>query len=177
LRRFLDRLYTASGALAAVCLAAIAAVMLAQAGMREFGFLLRGADDIVAWLCAASAFLALGHTFRRGELVRIGLVVERLPPRVRRPLALSALALTVVFVGYMLYAVARFVFESWKFNEVAQGLIQIPIWIPQASFVLGAAILFVAVLDEFVVLARGGKPAYEAAEEDRRARKDFTETL
>jgi TRAP-type C4-dicarboxylate transport system permease small subunit len=177
LRRFLDRLYTASGALAAVCLAAIAAVMLAQAGMREFGFLLRGADDIVAWLCAASAFLALGHTFRRGELVRIGLVVDRLPPRVRRPLALAALALTVAFVGYMLYAVARFVFESWKFNEVAQGLIQIPIWIPQASFVLGAAILFVAVLDEFVVLARGGKPAYEAAEEDRRARKDFTETL
>jgi TRAP-type C4-dicarboxylate transport system permease small subunit len=177
LRRFLDRLYTASGALAAVCLAAIAAVMLAQAGMREFGFLLRGADDIVAWLCAASAFLALGHTFRRGELVRIGLVVDRLPPRVRRPLALAALALTVAFVGYMLYAVARFVFESWKFNEVAQGLIQIPIWIPQASFVLGAAILFVAVLDEFVVLVRGGKPAYEAAEEDRRARKDFTETL
>ena len=151
--------------------------MLAQAAMREFGMLLRGADDIVSWLCAASAFLALGYTFRRGELVRIGLLIERLPPRVRRPVALSALAVTVAFVGYMLYAAASFVFESWKFSEVAQGLIQIPIWIPQMSFVLGAAILFVAVLDEFVVLARGGKPAYEAAEEDRRARKDFSETV
>jgi TRAP-type C4-dicarboxylate transport system permease small subunit len=60
---------------------------------------------------------------------------------------------------------------------VAQGLIQIPIWIPQMSFVAGAVILLVAVLDEFVVLARGGKPAYEAAEEERRVRKDFTETL
>jgi TRAP-type C4-dicarboxylate transport system permease small subunit len=177
LRRFLDRLYAASGGLAAVCLAAIAVVMLAQAGMRELGMLLRGADDIVAWLCAASAFLALGHTFRRGELVRIGLLVDHLPPRVRRPLALGALGVTLAFVGYMAYAVARFVLESWQFNEVAQGLIQIPIWIPQMSFVLGALILFIAVLDEFVVLARGGKPAYEAAEEDRRARKDFTETL
>ena len=45
------------------------------------------------------------------------------------------------------------------------------------SFVLGALVLFIAVLDEFVVLAGGGKPAYEAAEEDRRARKDFSETL
>jgi TRAP-type C4-dicarboxylate transport system permease small subunit len=151
--------------------------MLAQAGMRELGMLFRGADDIVAWLCAASAFLALGHTFRRGELVRIGLLVDQLPPRVRRPLALAALAMALAFVGYMLYAVVRFVFESWKFNEVAQGLIQIPIWIPQMSFVLGAAILFVAVLDEFVVLARGGTPAYEAAEAERRARKDFSETL
>jgi TRAP-type C4-dicarboxylate transport system permease small subunit len=177
LRRFLDRLYAAAGSAAAVCLAAIAVVMLAQAGMRELGMLFRGADDIVAWLCAATAFLALGHTFRRGELVRIGLLVDHLPPRARRPLALSALAVTVVFAGYMAYAVMRFVYESWKFNEVAQGLIQIPIWIPQMSFALGAAILFVAVLDEFVVLARGGKPAYEAAEEERRARKDFSETL
>jgi TRAP-type C4-dicarboxylate transport system permease small subunit len=177
LRRFLDRLYAASGAAAAVCLAAIAAVMLLQAGMREFGLLLRGGDDIVAWFCAASAFLALGHTFRRGELVRVGLVVEQLPPRARRRAAIAALAVTVLFVGYMVYAVLRFVYDSWRFNEVAQGLIQIPIWVPQTSFVLGAVVLFIAVLDEFVVLLRGGKPAYQAAEEDRRSRKDFSESL
>jgi TRAP-type C4-dicarboxylate transport system permease small subunit len=177
LRRFLDRLYDAAGALAAVCLASIAVVMLAQAAMREFGTLFRGADDIVGWLCAASAFLALGHTFRRGELVRVGLVIDHLPRRLRRALAIAALAIAVLFVGYMAYAVIRFVYESWQFEEVAQGLIQIPIWIPQMSFVLGVAVFLVAVLDEFVVLARGGKPAYEAAEEDRRARKDFSETL
>jgi TRAP-type C4-dicarboxylate transport system permease small subunit len=177
LRRFLDRLYAASGALAALCLAGIAVVMLAQAGMREFGLLLRGADDIVSWLCAATAFLALGHTFRRGELVRVGLLIERLALGPRRALALAALGLTVLFCGYMLYAAARFVYDSWRFAEVAQGLIQIPIWIPQASFVAGAAILFVAVLDEFVVLVRGGTPAYQAAEDERRANKDFSETL
>lgn len=177
MRRFLERLYAASGALAAVCLASIALVMLAQAGMREFGFLLRGADDIVGWLCAATAFLALGHTFRRGELVRVGLLIEHLPPGLRRRFALAALGITVVFTGYMVYAVVHFVYESWKFNEVAQGLIQIPIWIPQLSFAAGVVILFVAVLDEFVVLVGGGTPAYQAAEDERRASKDFSETL
>ena len=177
MRRFLDRLYAASGALAAISLASIAVVMLAQAGMREMGLLFRGADDIVAWLCAASAFLALGHTFRRGELVRVGLLIERLPPGPRRAFAIGALGITVLFCGYMLYAVLRFVYESWKFNEVAQGLIQIPIWIPQSAFAVGATILFIAVLDEFVVLAGGGTPAYQAAEDQRRADKDFSETL
>jgi TRAP-type C4-dicarboxylate transport system permease small subunit len=177
LRRFLDRLYAASGALAAVCLALIALVMLLQAGMRELGLLFRGADDIVAWLCAASAFLALAHTFRRGELVRVGLVIERLPTRPRRAAALAALGLTVLFVGYMVYAVFRFVYQSWLFDEVAQGLIAIPIWIPQLSFAVGALVLFIAVLDEFVVLVRGGKPAYQAAEEARAASKDFSESL
>jgi hypothetical protein len=38
-------------------------------------------------------------------------------------------------------------------------------------------VFLVAVVDEFVVMLRGGKPAFEAAEEDRRARKDFSETL
>jgi len=177
LRRFLDRLYDAAGAAAAVCLASIAAVMLAQAAMREFGYLFRGADDIVAWLCAASAFLALGHTFRRGELVRVGIVIDHLPPGVRRPVGIGALFIAVAFVAYMAYAVLRFVYESWAFKEVAQGLIQIPIWIPQMSFVLGVLVLLIAVVDEFIVMVGGGKPAFEVAEEDRRARKDFSESL
>jgi len=47
----------------------------------------------------------------------------------------------------------------------------------RTSFVAGALILFVAVLDEFVLLARGHTPAYEAAERERIERKDFTEAL
>ena len=94
MRRFLDRLYDASGALAAVCLAGICVLMLAQAGGREFGLLIRGADDITAWLCAAAAFLALGHTFRHGELVRVGLWIDMLGPELRRYAELLALTLT-----------------------------------------------------------------------------------
>lgn len=175
MRRFLDRLYAASGVLAAACLASIAVVMLAQAGMREVGLLLRGADDIVGWLCAASAFLALGTTFRHGELVRVGLLIDRLAPAARRRAELGALGLAVLAAGYILWASANFVYESWQFEEVAQGLIQIPIWIPQTSFVAGALVFFVALLDEFVVLAAGGTPAYRRAEETQRAPPETTE--
>lgn len=169
MRRFLDRLYTASGVLAAACLASIAVVMLAQAAMREAGLLLRGADDIVGWLCAASAFLALGYTFRHGELVRVGLLIDRLPPAARRRAEIGALGLAVLVGGYIFWAAANFVYESWIFEEVAQGLIQLPIWIPQMSFVAGALVFFIALLDEFVVLAAGGTPAYRRAEEVHRS--------
>jgi len=177
LRRFLDRLYAASGAAAAVCLGGIAAVMLLQAGMRAAGLLLRGADDIVAWLCAASAFLALGYTFRHGDLVRVSLLLERLAPRMRQRAEVACLAAALVVTGYIAWSAASFVYESWQLGELAQGLIQIPIWIPQMSFVAGAAILAIAVLDELVVVLRGGKPSYRLAEEARLARKDFSENL
>src|SRR3954469_20788177 len=101
--------------------------MMAQSLGRELGVLVRGADDIVAWLCAASAFLPLGHTFRHGELVRVGLWLPKPGRSAGRRAELFALGLTSAFVGYMLWAVLRFVYESWKFNEVAQGLIKVPI--------------------------------------------------
>jgi TRAP-type C4-dicarboxylate transport system permease small subunit len=177
LRAALDRLYALSGAFAAVCLAAVCVAMLAQSIGREAGVFVRGADDIAAWLTAAAAFLALGHTFRHGELVRVGLLLEWLTPRSRRVAELCALFVTAVFVGYMLWAVSRFVYESWQFNEVAQGLIKIPIWIPQLAFALGVLILFIAVLDDFVAVLRGLKPAYQAAEDERRASGDYSEML
>ena len=177
MRRFLDRLYAASGALAAICLASIFVLMLAQAIGREFGFLIRAADDITSWLCAASAFFALGHTFRHGELVRVGLFVDMLKPGPRRIAEIFALSATGLFIGYMAWAVTRFVYDSWKFKEVAQGLIQIPIWIPQMSFVLGVLIFLVAVLDELVVVLGGRKPAYQRAEEERLAKGDFSEMV
>lgn len=177
MRRLLDRLYAASGALAALSLAAIAVLMLAQAAGRELGLLIRGADDIAAWLCAATAFLALGHTFRHGELVRVGLLIERLAPARRRIAEACALTLTALFVGYMAWAVTRFVYDSWKFKEVAQGLLKIPIWIPQLTFVAGVLIFLVAVLDELLAVLRGEKPAYQRAAEERAAQGDYSETL
>jgi TRAP-type C4-dicarboxylate transport system permease small subunit len=176
-RRFLDRLYAASGALAAFSLAAMCVMMLAQAFAREAGILIRGADDIVAWLCAGSAFLALGYTFRHGELVRVSLLVERLKGKARWRAEVACLAAALVFVAYATWAVSAFVYESFKFNELAQGLIQIPIWIPQMTLVVGSWIFLVAVIDELAVLLSGRKPAYQAAEDERNAAAEFSEKL
>lgn len=177
MRRSLNWLYDAAGVAAAVCLAGIGALMLAQSAGREFGILIRGADDIAAWLCAASAFLALAHTFRHGELVRVGLWLDRLGVRARRRAEIAVLCVAALCVGYMAWAVTRFVHESWRFNEVAQGLIKIPIWIPQLSLVLGTWIFLIAVIDALVGVLRGDKPVYQQAEEARRKSGDFSEMV
>ncbi|MGE5793019.1 MAG: TRAP transporter small permease [Bacteroidota bacterium] len=176
-RRALDALYAASGAAAAVALAGTCVVMLAQVVGREAGVLFRGADDIAAWLCAAAAFLALGHTFRRGELVRMTLALDRLAPPARWKAEVFSLSVATLVAGYMVYAVVRFAYESWQFNEVAQGMIRVPIWIPQLGFVIGVIIFFVAIVDELVAVLRRQKPAYQLAEEERRARGDFSESV
>jgi TRAP-type C4-dicarboxylate transport system permease small subunit len=177
LRRFLDRLYAASAVLAAVCLAAICVVMLAQAVTRSFGILIRGTDDITAWLCAAAAFLALGHTFRHGELVRVGLVLERLGSRGRWLTELFALGVTLCATCYMLWAVGSYVYGNWEDKYMTQGLLVVPLWMPQVSLVIGLLVFLIAVLDEAVAVLRKRKPSYQAQEEARRAAGDFSETV
>lgn len=177
MRRFLDRLYYASGALAAFCVAAICALMLAQSAGREVGILVRGADDIVAWLNAAVVFLALGHTFRHGELVRVGLWLDKVGTRTRRVLEIVCLLVAAIFAGYTLYAVGGYMAESRSAGYVTQGLLVIPEWIPQLTFLVGLAIFLVAVLDELVRVLRGRKPEYQVLEEARRAAGDFSETV
>jgi TRAP-type C4-dicarboxylate transport system permease small subunit len=176
-RRFLDRLYDGAGVAAAVAMVAICVLMLAQAAGRELGMSIPGADDIVAWLCAACAFLALGHTFRHGDLVRVGVFLDHLSERPRWYAEVGALSITAVFTLYMLWACARFVYDSYAFKEVAQGLIRAPIWIPQLSLVIGIAIFLLAVLDELVTVLRKEKPSYQRAEEARAAAGDFSEKL
>jgi TRAP-type C4-dicarboxylate transport system permease small subunit len=177
LRRFLDRLYTASAVFAAFCLFLIAVVMLAQAFGRGFGILIRGADDITGWLTAAAAFFALGHTFRHGELVRVGIWLDYLGARARWIAEICSLGFTACFTAYMLWAISYYVYGGWQDGYLTQGLLIIPEWIPQTSLVLGVLIFLVAVLDELVTVLRKQKPSYQVAEEERRAAGDFSETV
>jgi TRAP-type C4-dicarboxylate transport system permease small subunit len=176
-RRVLDLLYDAAGYLAAFFIFAIFAVMIGASVMRELGLATGGSDDIVSWLCAAAAFFGMAHTFKRGDFVRVTLLLERLGPRLRHAFEIGALAIATVFTAFLFWAALRFVYESWEFGDVANGLIVIKLWIPQSSFVAGAALFLVAVLDEFVLVLRGHKPSYVAAVEERHARGDFTEDL
>jgi TRAP-type C4-dicarboxylate transport system permease small subunit len=175
--RVLDIVFDGAAALAAAFIFAIFAVMIGGSLMRAIGVQTGGSDDIVAWFCAAAAFLAMPHTFRRGDFVRVMLLLEKLGDRWQRRLELASLAVAALFCSYLAWAAARFVYESWDFRDMANGLIAIPLWIPQASFVIGTALLFVAVVEQLVIVVRGRKPAYVVAVEERHARGDFTEDL
>ena len=177
MRRILDTLYDAAGYLAASFIFAIFAVMVGSTVLREAGFKTGGTDDVVAWMCAAAAFLAMAHTFKHGDFVRVVLLLERLGPGKRRGFEIACLAIASAFLGALAWAAGRFVYDSWDFNDMPSGLIALPLWIPQSSFVLGAALLFLAALDELVTVLRGHKPAYVIAVEERHARGDFTEDI
>lgn len=176
-RRSLDFLYAAGGQLAALCVLAILILMVYASVGRSLDWRVAWINDVVAWLCAAAAFLGMAYSFRNGDFVRVTLVLESVSAGVRRWLEVVSLAIAAVAIGYLGYWAARFTHESWEFNDIAGNMVAIPIWIPQMSFVVGALILVIAVIDECVCVLRGGKPSYVARVEERHARGDFSEEL
>ena len=174
-RRVLDAAYAAAAGLAALSLLLIFAVMMAQIGLRQFGAQLPAADDISAYLCVSTAFFALAATFKRGELIRVGMALDRLGPRSRRAAEIAALALAAGMVGYIVFWTAQDALFSWEIEEMSQGTVAIPIWIPKLAMPLGAGLLLVAVLDELAAVAlRGERPGYVLAAEARAAGGDFS---
>lgn len=177
MRPLLHRLIDAAGAIAGCFVFAIFVVMLMATVMRTLGMRTGGTDDIVSWMTAAAAFFGLAHTFRHGDFVRVGLLLEKLAPRPRHLAEVSSLAVASLFTGYLAWAITSYVHDSFTFGDMAGGLVVIPIWIPQASLAVGAILLFVAVADQFIHVLRGHRPDYVVAVEERHARGDFSEDV
>lgn len=174
MRKSLDLLYLAAAWLGAACVLAICVLMMAQAALRLTGTMIRGADDITAWICGGAAFLPLAATFKRGELVRMGIFIDRFPDQKARWIELAALGLCSAFAVYMAYALCNMVYESYVFDDRGQGLLPLPIWIPQTPVAVGAVVLAVALIDELARVAAGLIPTYVQQVRDRHAAGDYS---
>ena len=77
MRIFLDRLYLYAGYAAGLFVVAIFVLMMLLSAGRPLGVNIPAGDDLIAWCMAATAFLGLAHTFRAGEMIRVGLLIDR----------------------------------------------------------------------------------------------------
>ena len=174
MRRFLDRLYYASGALGALFILALCALMIAQSVLREFGVRTGAVNDVVAWFCAAASFFSMAHAFKHGDFVRVTLLIDSLSEAWRKRFEIAALLVGNIAVAYLAWWACKFTYESWEFNEVAQGLLPLPLWIPQLSFALGSVLLWIALFDELILVLPGQTPTYVREVQERHARGDFS---
>jgi TRAP-type C4-dicarboxylate transport system permease small subunit len=166
LRRALDALYLFAGYAAGVFLVLVFAIMMVMSVGRQFSLNIPAGDDIASWCMAAMAFLGLAHTFKRGEMIRVGLLLERLHGRTKQVAEVVALAVATGFILYYTRHAIQMTYDSWRFNDMAQGVLAVPLWIPQLGFTGGLVILSIALIDEMVNVLRGNRPTYEQGSPD-----------
>src|SRR5580765_4735700 len=148
MRRSLDRLYDAAGVLAALFLAGTLAMVLTGIAGRLLNFHGPGTDSYAGYCMAASGFLALAHTLKRGEHIRVTLILEHAGTRAHRILSLVALIAALFLSVLFAYYSTRLAFQSWQFNDVSTGNDATPLWIPQLTMAAGTLVLLIALAAE-----------------------------
>jgi TRAP-type C4-dicarboxylate transport system permease small subunit len=165
LRRGLDLLYLLGGIAGGIALVAIAGVIATQVIGRQFGATIEGADDLTAFAVAGSALLPLAYAFRHGAHIRVDLVIGHLKGSARFVMEAVALAVTTGLCIFLAYSMADLAYDSWQFEDVAQGTVPWLLWYPQAACAAGCALFAIALADDLVVHLNGGTPSYRKAAE------------
>jgi len=158
-RIVLDRLYLTAGILAAFFMVGTLAMVIAGVAGRLLDFNLPGTDAYAGYCMAAAGFLALAHTLKRGEHIRVTLILEHVGRGARRALELWALAVATVLAALFAYYSVRLSWQSWDFHDISTGNDATPLWIPQLTMALGTVVLCIAFIDEFVLEWRGARLA------------------
>ena len=159
MRRFLDGLYTAAGYLGSVFMIGTLVAILLGIASREIGFFVRGTDAYAGYCMAAASFLALAHTLKRGEHIRVTLILQHVGAGAQRGLDIFCHAAGFLLAGALAWFSLRLVWQSYTFHDISQGNDATPLWIPQISMAIGATVLCVALADDLILLLRGQKLA------------------
>ncbi|MFN3350140.1 TRAP transporter small permease [Pseudorhodoplanes sp.] len=177
MRAALDKLYAIALWLSAGCLVAIGLLVGAQLagrlidgtlrllGFEPVGIVILSLAEFAGSLLAAASFLALAATLKAGAHIRIAMLLQVVPQRMRHALEIWAFGAAAVLSAYIAWQLSTFAYVSLQFDEVSPGVVRFPLAVPQAAMAAGAIILTIALIDEFVAVLRGRGPSFRAAED------------
>lgn len=152
----LTRFYALLCALSALSMAATFVIVMAGIIGRETGwFNLGGLDAYAGYAIAAALFLALPETLRRGDHIRVTLLLQRLPERGRRLLELWGAGAGLALSAFLAWYACRLVWVSFTTHDVSPSSDATPMWLPQITMALGCIGLAVAMADVLVCQLTG----------------------
>ncbi len=163
MRRLLDALYNGAAWLAALFMVGLLLMVLLSIVSRLLHFYVPGTDAYAGYLMAGSGFLALAHTLKKGEHIRVTLLLSYLKGGVRRAFEIWALAAASALALLSAFYSARLVWQSHAFHDISTSNDATPLWIPQLGMAIGTAILAIAFIDELVLELRGQRGTTDVA--------------
>jgi TRAP-type C4-dicarboxylate transport system permease small subunit len=164
MRRMLDFLYDGAAWLAALAMIGVLLMVLLSVASRQFGFHVGGTDAYAGYSMAAAGFLALAHTLKRNEHIRVTLILGRLKGKAHHALEMWALTAAVFLSGLFAFYSVRLAWVSRSINDMSTGSDATPLWIPQIAMAVGTVILFIAFVDDWVLELQGKRVVVESEE-------------
>ncbi|WP_312836483.1 TRAP transporter small permease subunit [Comamonas sp.] len=155
MRKLLNGLYEASAWLAGLSMIGILVMVLLTVISRLFGFSAPGTDSYAGYAMAGAGFMALASTLKKGEHIRVTLLLGALKGSALKTMEVIALVIATVLSGFLAFYASRLVWQSWEIDDISVGIDATPLWIPQVFMALGTLVFFIAFCDELVLELMG----------------------
>lgn len=159
MRKWLDALYSASAWLAGFFMIGILVMVLLTILSRLIGFSAPGSDAYAGYAMAGAGFMALASTLKKGEHIRVTLLLGALKGRAHKGIELFALGIATLLAGFLAWYSVHLAWQSWEIDDISVSIDATPMWIPQVFMALGTCIFFIAFVDELVLELRGQRVA------------------
>ena len=164
MRRALDALYVGAAALGGLFMVLLLVMVMLSIVSRQLHFNVPGIDAYAGYMMAAAGFLAMAHTLKKGEHIRVTLLIAGLKGGAKKGFevwslfAASALALLSAFYS------SKLAWQSYTFHDISTSNDATPLWLPQLTMALGTIVLAVAFIDELVLELRGERVVVSSEE-------------
>ena len=154
-----DGLYSTAAWLAGLAMIGILLMVLLTILSRLIGFSAPGTDAYAGYAMAGAGFMALASTFKKGEHIRVTLLLGALKGTALKVMEVTALGIATLLAGFLAFYSVRLTWQSWEIEDISVGIDATPMWIPQIFMALGTSIFFIALCDELVLELLGKRQA------------------
>jgi C4-dicarboxylate transporter DctQ subunit len=130
-------------------LAAISCVMMAQIIARTFAVSMPWPEEFSRYCYIWTVFLSLGYTIQKGNMLRVGVVMDLLPNRLRKSIEIVVniimLAIFVVLFRYSIIYTGKI-----KVTGQFSPAMHIPMWIMYMSTIIGFGLAVLRMIQEII---------------------------
>jgi TRAP-type C4-dicarboxylate transport system permease small subunit len=152
----IDRACEAGAWMAAVCCAALAAMLFVESiSTAAFAWSQPWAVEYAAYLCGLTLVLGSGYALRHGAHIRVEMLLNYAPRRLARGIDLACTLLALWIAGFLCAGLLELALRSRALNSVSYFAMQTPLWIPQGALALGVALLCLALAARALRLVAG----------------------
>ncbi|WP_372994775.1 TRAP transporter small permease [Lutispora sp.] len=130
-------------------LATISSVMMAQIIARTFAVSMTWPEEFCRYCYIWTVFLSLGYTIKKGNMLRVGILMDLLPQKVRKTIEIIVnIIMLVIFIILFRYSIVY----TGKVKATGQfsPAMHIPMWIMYMSTVIGFGLSVLRMIQELI---------------------------
>lgn len=121
-------------------------LLMADVFSRSIAISIQGMTELTVFVMMVVIYLGLARCEQYREHVRLEIIVNALPPSIKKFMEVFAYLLAFVTVGIFFYALAQNTWKSFQSGEALSGTVEIRIWPVKFIMLIGLAFYWIQTL-------------------------------